>query len=403
MAYKVKRRAELTIPTLTSHSDPAATSHDITDGLAQKVGEMEVDDRIRLDNVADDQQRSSLEQFLSQKKEMGELKPADFEKVAELGCGNGGVVWKVLHKPSNIVMARKLIKLEVKPAIITQILRELEILHDCNSPYIVGFYGAFYSDGDINICMTYMDGGSLDLIQKKAGRLPEPILGTISIAVMKGLRYLRDNHKVIHRDVKPSNILVNSLGEIKLCDFGVSGRLLTTGESYVNTFVGTRSYMAPERIQGTTYSVLSDVWSMGLSLVELSLGRYPIPAPDTQELNMIFGPDALQEHMEAAKTGRALKGVKRYSAAINIGELQTLPIFALLEYIVSEPPPTIPAEYFSPEFKDFVDICLRKSPSDRWDLKSLMSHPFVLKTEQVYEKEVSFASWVRHMIQLERQ
>jgi serine/threonine protein kinase len=247
-----------------------------------------------------------------------------------------------------------------------------------------------------------MDGGSLDLIQKKAGRLPEPILGMISIAVMKGLRYLRDNHKVIHRDVKPSNILVNSAGDIKLCDFGVSGRLLTTGESYVNTFVGTRSYMAPERIQGTTYSVLSDVWSMGLSLVELSLGRYPIPAPSPQELNMIFGPDALQEHMEAAKSGKPLRGVKRYSAALNVGELQTLPIFALLEYIVSEPPPTIPAEYFSPEFKDFVDICLRKNPSDRWDLKSLMSHPFVIKTEQVYEPEVSFANWVRNMIALER-
>jgi len=67
-------------------------------------------------------------------------------------------------------------------------------------------------------------------------------------------------------------------------------------------------FFQPERIQGATYSVLSDVWSMGLSLVELSLGRYPIPLPQPDELRQIFGPDALQEHTEAAKTGRSLRG-----------------------------------------------------------------------------------------------
>ena len=115
--------------------------------------------------------------------------------------------------------------------------------------------------------------------------------------------------------MKPSNILVNSRGEIKLCDFGVSGQLI---DSMANSFVGTRSYISvcvhllsvytslcvhvslcvihlsvsnqqPERLQGTHYSVQSDVWSMGLSLVELSIGRYPIPPPDAKELETIFG------------------------------------------------------------------------------------------------------------------
>jgi len=138
-------------------------------------------------------------------------------------------------------MARKLIHLEVKPAIKKQILRELKVLHECNFPHIVGFYGAFYSDGEISICMEYMDGGSLDLILKRAGRIPESILGRITLAVLKGLSYLRDNHAIIHRDVKPSNILVNSSGEIKICDFGVSGQLI---DSMANSFVGTRSYMS---------------------------------------------------------------------------------------------------------------------------------------------------------------
>jgi mitogen-activated protein kinase kinase 1 len=74
--------------------------------------------------------------------------------------------------------------LEVKPAVRNQILRELTVLHECNSPYIVGFYGAFNSDGEISICMEYMDGGSLDLVLRKVNRITEPILAKITEAVI---------------------------------------------------------------------------------------------------------------------------------------------------------------------------------------------------------------------------
>uniref|UniRef100_A0A8C4IMF5 Dual specificity mitogen-activated protein kinase kinase 2 n=1 Tax=Dicentrarchus labrax TaxID=13489 RepID=A0A8C4IMF5_DICLA len=234
----------------------------------------------------DEQQKKRLEAFLTQKAKVGEMRDDDFHRICELGAGNGGVVNKECHKPSGIIMARKLIHLEIKPAIRNQIIRELQVLHECNSPYIVGFYGAFYSDGEISICMENMDGGSLDQVLKEAKRIPEEILGKVSIAVLRGLAYLREKHQIMHRDVKPSNILVNSRGEIKLCDFGVSGQLI---DSMANSFVGTRSYMSPERLQGTHYSVQSDVWSMGLSLVEMSIGRFPIPPPDAKELEAIFG------------------------------------------------------------------------------------------------------------------
>ena len=104
----------------------------------------------------DEQQRKRLEAFLSDKQKVGELKDDDFENMGELGAGSVGVVAKVLHKPTRLVMARKLIHLEVKPAIRNQIIRELKVLHECNSPHIVGFYGAFLGDGEINICMEYM-------------------------------------------------------------------------------------------------------------------------------------------------------------------------------------------------------------------------------------------------------
>ncbi|XP_022656451.1 dual specificity mitogen-activated protein kinase kinase 1-like [Varroa jacobsoni] len=318
----------------------------------------------------DDQQRKRLEAFLSQKQKVGELTAEDFENLGELGAGNGGVVTKVLHKPTGLIMARKLIHLEVKPAIRNQIIRELKVLHECNSPHIVGFYGAFYSDGEINVCMEYMDGGSLDLVLKKAGRIPENILGKVTIAVLKGLSYLREKHQIMHRDIKPSNMLVNSRGEIKICDFGVSGQLI---DSMANSFVGTRSYMSPERLQGTHYTVQSDIWSLGLSLVEMAIGRYPIPPPDSKELSAIFG--------------------AQYNPLANPQDQQptTMSIFELLDYIVNEAPPTVPQGVFSDDFKDFVDRCLKRNPSERGDLKTLMDHPWIKQSEQ---ENVDFSGWV---------
>lgn len=335
----------------------------------------------------DDQQKKRLQAFLTQKQKVGELNCDDFENLGELGAGNGGVVTKVLHKPSVLVMARKLIHLEVKPAIRNQIIRELKVLHECNSPHIVGFYGAFYSDGEINICMEYMDGGSLDLVLKKAGRIPESVLGKVTIAVLKGLNYLREKHQIMHRDVKPSNILVNSRGEIKICDFGVSGQLI---DSMANSFVGTRSYMSPERLQGTHYTVQSDIWSLGLSLVEMAIGRYPIPPPDPKELAMIFG----SKYTDKADLEMSSLSSRNRPSNINISlgdGPRPMAIFELLDYIVNEPPPTVPPYVFSTEFKDLVDKCLKKNPAERTDLKTLINHQFVKQAET---EEVDFAGWV---------
>uniref|UniRef100_A0AAY4EVI5 Dual specificity mitogen-activated protein kinase kinase 2 n=1 Tax=Denticeps clupeoides TaxID=299321 RepID=A0AAY4EVI5_9TELE len=313
----------------------------------------------------DEQQKKRLEAFLTQREKVGELKDEDFHRICELGAGNGGVVNKVCHKPSGLVMARKLIHLEIKPAIRNQIIRELQVLHECNSPYIVGFYGAFYSDGEISICMEHMDGGSLDQVLKEARRIPEEILGKVSIAVLRGLAYLREKHQIMHRDVKPSNILVNSRGEIKLCDFGVSGQLI---DSMANSFVGTRSYMSPERLQGTHYSVQSDVWSMGLSLVELAIGRYPIPPPDAKELEAIFGRPVGGADGESLSTSPRPRPPGRPVS----GHGPAMAIFELLDYIVNEPPPKLPQGVFTTDFQDF-------------------NHTFIKRSEV---EEVDFAGWL---------
>lgn len=262
----------------------------------------------------------------------------EFESLGELGRGNYGTVTKVYHKKYDVVMAMKEIRLELDEAKFTQIIMELEVLHKCASPYIVDFYGAFFAEGAVYVCMEYMDGGSLDKIYQSG--VDEACLASITESVVRGLKQLKDEHNIIHRDVKPTNILVSTTGKVKLCDFGVSGNLVA---SMAKTNIGCQSYMAPERIKSQTpadamtYTVHSDIWSLGLSILETAKGCYPYP-PET------YGN-----------------------------------IFSQLSAIVDGDPPSLPEDKFSPEARDFVDQCLNKVPKLRPSYSKLLAHPWLQK------------------------
>ena len=248
----------------------------------------------------------------------------EVDNLEELGKGNYGTVHRVRHSrpqirkpgqglagivsPKNesnentaqiapnsgsnttgVVMAMKEIRLELDEAKFAAIIMELDILHRCISPFIIDFYGAFFQEGAVYICMEYMDGGSVDKLYGDG--VPEGVLRKIALSTVMGLKSLKDEHNIIHRDVKPTNILVNTRGQVKICDFGVSGNLVA---SIAKTNIGCQSYMAPERISsggvaqaganpgGGTYSVQSDIWSLGLSIIECAMGQYPYP-PETYD------------------------------------------------------------------------------------------------------------------------
>ncbi|CAO3676975.1 unnamed protein product [Umbelopsis ramanniana] len=242
-------------------------------------------------------------------------------------------------------------KVDPKLMVRRQIMREMQYMHDCDSKHIVSFYGAFMNDGDISMCMEYMDIGSLDRVYKKHGPIRQDVLRKIAFAVLDGLIYLYDCHRIIHRDVKPSNVLVNSIGQIKICDFGVSGPLI---DSIADTFVGTSYYMSPERILGSPYSVKSDVWSFGMTLLELAIGRFPLVSEDG--------------------TSPA--------------------VFELLQRIVHEPVPTLPSnENYSAELKSFIDICLLKDMESRPTPADLMQQGYLLVQEKV-----DLQHWAKQMI-----
>ncbi|KAN0129289.1 Protein kinase-like domain containing protein [Lactarius tabidus] len=272
----------------------------------------------------------------------------------ELGSGAYGTVQRVLHKPTNVAMAMKEIRLELDNTKLSAIIMELDILHRAVHSSIVEFYGAFFIESCVYYCMEYMDAGSLDKLYGVG--VPEPVLGRIVSYMVKGLKFLKDDLQIIHRDVKPTNILLNQKGDVKLCDFGVSGQL---EKSLAKTNIGCQSYMAPERIKGesqnalSTYTVSSDVWSLGLATLEIALGKYPYP-PET------------------------------YSN-----------VFAQLTAIVHGDPPELP-ETYSEAARDWVNRSLVKRPESRATYAQLLSHPFLLEDA---ERQVDMCGWVAQALQ----
>ncbi|EDK39742.2 hypothetical protein PGUG_03840 [Meyerozyma guilliermondii ATCC 6260] len=289
----------------------------------------------------------------------------DLLTLRSLGSGNSGTVSKILHIPTQKTMAKKIIHIESKSVIQTQIIRELKIMHECRSPFIIDFYGAFIdTNNTIVICMEYCNCGSLDKIANICRQFPLPVVKKLAFAILSGLTYLYTTHKILHRDIKPSNVLMTHKGEFKLCDFGVS-RELTNSLAVADTFVGTSTYMSPERIQGMNYGIKSDVWSMGLMLLELASGR-PVWIDDDDSVS---GPEGILD---------------------------------LLQRIVNETPPTIRNKVdpktgapYDPDLVRFIDSCLVKDEAKRKLPWELLEQDLFLRgvAEGTFDKEVK--AWAK--------
>jgi len=167
------------------------------------------------------------------------------------------------------------------------------------------------------IVLEYMDGGSLAdvLIATQltgSGAPSELVLGRIAAKTLAGLNYLHRERHQVHRDIKPGNILLNSRGEIKISDFGLSAELDSTKEMCA-TFIGTHAYMSPERLGGKPYSFASDIWSLGITLIECAIGQFPYTAYNGNNyfvlLSQILRPSA-------QPPGRLLTRVPRPSAPV---------------------------------------------------------------------------------------
>ncbi|XP_056366481.1 dual specificity mitogen-activated protein kinase kinase 7 isoform X1 [Oenanthe melanoleuca] len=280
----------------------------------------------------------------------------DLENLGEIGSGTCGQVWKMRFRKTGHVIAVKQMRRSGNREENKRILMDLDVVlksHDC--PYIVQCFGTFITNTDVFIAMELMGTCAEKLKKRIQGPIPERILGKMTVAIVKALLYLKEKHGVIHRDVKPSNILLDERGQVKLCDFGISGRLV---DSKAKTrSAGCAAYMAPERIDPPDptkpdYDIRADVWSLGISLVELATGQFPY---------------------QNCKTD-----------------------FEVLTKVLQEDPPLLPpAMGFSGDFQAFVRDCLTKDHRKRPKYNKLLEHTFIKRYETL---EVDVATWFKDVM-----
>eukprot|EP01117_Protostelium_nocturnum_P007038 TRINITY_DN2523_c0_g1_i4.p1 TRINITY_DN2523_c0_g1~~TRINITY_DN2523_c0_g1_i4.p1 ORF type:complete len:1020 (+),score=365.09 TRINITY_DN2523_c0_g1_i4:65-3124(+) len=197
-----------------------------------------------------------------------------FELEKCIGQGAYGSVFKALQKETGYVLAIKQVPAGDTPE---DIEKEIAVLKRCKDTNIVSYLGCFTRDGKLWILMEFCGCGSLaDLLKhmkKESKTMNERQLSSILTHVLNGLMYLHDVG-IVHRDLKPANILLNSSGEAKLADFGVSTQLTNTLAKALTT-IGTPLYMSPEMIEGNQYDYKADIWSLGVTVIEVCTGKIP--------------------------------------------------------------------------------------------------------------------------------
>lgn len=274
---------------------------------------------------------------------MNQDRSSELELDKILGEGSFGQVFRARHKATGAIVAVKVVPNNEGDEEADKIMGEIDILSKCNSPYIVGYFECFIcppkkkmENGEMWIVMEFCDGGSVsDLIEAAGGKgsfaMPEEAIRAACAGIVLGLEYLHKK-EICHRDIKCGNVLLTNDGHVKLADFGVSAELTNTINKR-KTVVGSPFWIAPEVIKEAHYDGRADVWSLGITAIEMAEG-----APPHSNLN---------------------------------------PLRAIF-LIPSKPAPTLAdPDIWSPDMLDFIRCCCKKDPSERSDSALLTAHPFV--------------------------
>ena len=250
------------------------------------------------------------------------------------GEGSFGKVYKARRKGTGQIVAMKFIGKRGKNERDLRNLRsEIEILTKLNHDNIVTLLDAFETSAEFVVVMEFAIGELSDVLQDDK-TLPEAEVQKIARQLVRALHYLHSN-RIIHRDMKPQNILIGRNGTVKLCDFGFA-RFMSYNTIVLTSIKGTPLYMAPELVQEQPYNHTADLWSLGCILYELYHGQPPF---------------------------------------------YTTNMYNLVQQIVRNPV-QFPDANISPNFKSFLKGLLHKSAASRLSWPQLLQHPFVADTPE---------------------
>jgi serine/threonine protein kinase len=268
-----------------------------------------------------------------------------WQKGALLGSGSFGRVHLGLNLDTGELIAVKQVELSAEKLLpeqqpeIRALQSEIGILRNLKHENIVQYLGSSVENNTLNIFLEYVPGGSISSLLRKFGSLPEHLVRLYTKQILQGLRYLH-SHKIIHRDIKGANILVDNKGVIKLADFGASKKLeglVSHGD--VASLKGTIYWMAPEVIRQSGYGRQADIWSLGCTVIEMATGRPPWSGEFAEQISALF----------------------------NIA--------------TTNDPPPIP-QSLSREARDFLMLCFKRNPRERPTASRLLKHPWIAQSKQ---------------------
>ncbi|XP_009958378.1 PREDICTED: serine/threonine-protein kinase 36, partial [Leptosomus discolor] len=245
-----------------------------------------------------------------------------------IGEGSFGRVYKGRRKYSAQVVALKFIpKVGRSEKELKNLQQEIEIMRGLHHPNIIQMLDSFETDKEVVVVTDYAEGELFQTLEDD-GSLPEDQVQAIAAQLVSALYYLH-SHRILHRDMKPQNILLGKDGVVKLCDFGFA-RAMSIHTMVLTSIKGTPLYMSPELVEERPYDHTADLWSVGCILYELFVGTPPF---------------------------------------------YTSSIFQLVSLIVIDPVKWPAA--ISPVFKSFLQGLLMKDPRQRLSWPELLSHPFI--------------------------